>query len=335
MTSTTPRLTIGPARLPRRAALGLAAAALPWFGASAQAWPTQPLRVVVPFAPGGPTDVQARMVMQGLASRLGQPVVIDNRAGAGGNIGAAYVARATADGHTLLAGTVGTNAINQSLFTRMEFDPAKDLAPAAFLGTAPNVLIVNRDFPAADVAALIAAAKARPGQISYASPGNGTSNHLAMELFKSRAGIDLTNVTYRGAGPALQDVVAGHVPVMFNGLDNALPAVRAGQVRALAVSSSTRAPLLPDVPAIAETLAGFETASWTMLFAPAGTPATVIARLNQEVAAVIAAEPVAGRFRELGLAAPAMSPAELRAFVAAEAAKWADAVRASGARVES
>jgi tripartite-type tricarboxylate transporter receptor subunit TctC len=302
--------------------------------ARGQGWPSQPVRVVVPFAPGGPTDVQARIVMTGLAPRLGQPVVIDNRAGAGGNLGAAMVARAAPDGHTVLAGTVGTNAINQSLYERLEFDP-KDLTPAAFLGTAPNVLLVHKDFPARDLAGLIAAARARPGEITYASPGNGTSNHLAMELFKARAGVNITNVTYRGAGPALQDVIAGHVPVMFNGLDNALPAVRAGSVRALAVSSRARAPLLPEVPAIAETIPAFETASWTMLFAPAGTPAAIVERLNREVAAVIGSEPVAGRFRELGLEAPAMTPAELSRFVAAEVAKWAEAVRASGARVES
>jgi tripartite-type tricarboxylate transporter receptor subunit TctC len=303
--------------------------------ARAQSWPSQPVRVVVPFAPGGPTDVQARIVLQAVAPRLGQPVVIDNRAGAGGNLGAALVARATPDGHTLLAGTVGTNAINQSLYAQMEIDPQRDLAPVAFLGTAPNLLLVHKDFPARDLAGLIAAAKARPGQLTYASPGNGTSNHLAMELFKTRAGVNITNVSYRGAGPALQDVIAGHVPVMFNGLDNALPAVRSGQVRALAISSLRRAPLLPEVPAIAETIPGFETASWTVLFAPAATPEAVVARLNREVAAAIAAEPVAGRFRELGLQAPALSPAELRAFVAAEVAKWAEAVRASGARVES
>jgi tripartite-type tricarboxylate transporter receptor subunit TctC len=320
----------------RRSLLLAAPALIAAAHAGAQAaWPSQPLRVVVPFAPGGPTDVQSRLVMQGLAARIGQPAVIDNRPGAGGNVGATAVARAAPDGYTWLAGTVGTNAINQALYASLPFDPARDFVPAAFIGTAPNLLIVHRDVPARTLAELIAAARAAPGRLTHASPGNGTSNHLAMELFKTRAGVDITNVTYRGAGPALQDVIAGTVPMMFNGLDNALPAVRGGQVRALAVASAARVRLLPDVPTVAETVPGFETASWTMLFAPAATPRAIVERMNREVAAVIAAEPVASRYADLGLDAPALDPAGLAAFVAAEVTKWGEAVRASGARVES
>lgn len=300
-----------------------------------QDWPSRPIAIVVPFAPGGPTDVQARLIAEALSQRLGQQVLVDNRPGAGGNVGTALVARAAPDGYTLLAGTVGTHAVNEFLYPSLGFDPQKDFTPIGIIGSGPNVLVVNPRFEARTAVDLVALAKASPGKLNYASPGSGTSNHLAMELFKSRAGIDIQGVSYRGAGPALADVVAGHVPMMFNGLDNALPTIRGGQVRALAISARERSAALPDVPTLIELgYQDFETASWTCLFAPAAAPAALAERLNALVGELTASEKVAERHRELGITAPARSIADLRAFIAKERERWGEAVRISGAKVE-
>jgi tripartite-type tricarboxylate transporter receptor subunit TctC len=322
----------------RTLASGSAAFGLALLGGRARAqaaWPNKPIQVVVPFAAGGPTDVQMRLVAEGLSERLGQQLVIENRAGAGGNVGAAAVARAAADGYTLLAGTVGTHAINEFLYKTPGFRPQEDFAPVAMIGSGPNVLVVAKDFPARTVAELVVKAKAEAGKLNYASPGAGTSNHLAMELFKSRAGIDVTAVNFRGAGPALNDVMAGHVPMMFNGIDNALPMIEAGSVRALAISSRARSTRLPDVPTLIESgFAEFETASWTALFAPAGTPGAIIDRLNALVREVTGVGKVADRYAALGLVAPQLAPADLRNFVVVERKRWEEAVKAAGVQAQ-
>ncbi|HZC12449.1 MAG TPA: tripartite tricarboxylate transporter substrate binding protein, partial [Thermoleophilaceae bacterium] len=325
--------------LRRRAVLGLGVltALAGWMAAPAGAqgdYPTRPITLVVPFPAGGSTDLVARLVAAKMAESLGQQIVIENRGGAGGNIGAAAVARAEPDGYTILMGTVATHALNPALYEDMPYDAVEDFAPISLLALIPNVLVVHPDFPAKNVKELIDLLKAEPGEYSYASSGNGTPLHLSGELFKSMAGVDMVHIPYKGAGPALVDVIAGHVPIMFDNLPPSLEHIRAGRLRGLAVTTRERAPSLPELPTIAETLPGYETYSWNALFAPAGTPEAIVARLNAAALAALADPEVAAKLKDLSTTVVGSTPEELASHVQAELAKWAPVVRASGAQLD-
>ena len=313
-------------------------AALAWSVAAeaqATAYPTKPIRLVVPFPPGGATDLIARAVAQKLGEAWGQSVVVDNRPGAGGNIGTELVAKAAPDGYTLEMGTVGTHAINASLYAKIPFDHVKDFAPVILVAGVPNVLEVNPSVPVNSVQELIAYAKANPGKLNFASSGAGTSIHLSGELFKVMAGVQMTHVPYKGSSPALQDLLGGQVQLMFDNLPPSLPQIKAGKLRALAVTSATRAPALPDVPTIAESgLPGFEASSWFGILAPAGTPPAIIAKINAEVAKWLASAEGKEKLASIGANAAGGSPEDFARHIQAETAKWAKVVKESGAKVD-
>ncbi|HZQ63505.1 MAG TPA: tripartite tricarboxylate transporter substrate binding protein [Casimicrobiaceae bacterium] len=310
------------------------------FAAMPVAWgqasyPTKPIRLIVPFPPGGATDILARAVGQRWTQALGQAVVVENRPGAGGNIGSDIVAKSAPDGYTLLMGTVGTHAINPSLYPRMPYDHIKDFAPVILVAAVPNVMEVNPSVPAHTVQEFIAYAKANPGKVNFASSGSGTSIHLSAELFKVMTGIEMTHVPYKGSAPALTDLMGGQVQVMFDNLPPSLPHIKAGKLRAIAVTSATRAPALPDVPTIAESgVPGYEASSWFGVLAPAGTSPAIIARLNSEVATWLATPEAKERMLSLGANPIGGSPEDFAAHIRAETAKWAKVVRASGAKAE-
>jgi tripartite-type tricarboxylate transporter receptor subunit TctC len=304
-------------------------------GAWAQPYPSKPIRIVVPFAAGGTTDLLARAAAQKLTEAWGQPVVVDNRPGAGGNIGSELVAKAAPDGYTVEMGTVGTHAINASLYARMPYDHVKDFAPIILVATVPNVLVVNPGVPVKSVQELIAYAKANPGKLNFASPGSGTSGHLCGELFKVMAGVQITHIPYKGSAPALQDLLGGQVQMMFDNLPSALPHIKAGKLRALAVTTAARAAALPDLPTVAEAgLPGFEASSWFGLLAPAGTPPDIVARLNAEIAKWLASPDAMEKLLALGANAAGGSPEDFTKHIAAETAKWQKVVKASGAKVD-
>lgn len=311
------------------AALGLAAASV-----TAQDYPTRPVRLVVPYAPGGPVDIVGRLTAQKLSEALAQQVVVENRAGAGGNIAVELVARATPDGHTLLMGANGTNAINPSLYKKLPVDPEKDLAPISMVASSAMILVVHPSLPVASVKQLIALARAKPGAITYASSGSGSTAHLSSELFKSMARIDLLHVPYKGAGPALTDLVAGHVQTMITAISSTLPYVKAGRLKALGVSSEKRLPILPEIPAVAEQLPGYEVITWYGVFAPAGTPRPVIDKLNQALVRVLATPDAQGKLAALGADARTNAPEQFAESVRKERAKWARIIQESGARPE-
>jgi len=316
----------------------LAPAALavsPIAAAQAPAYPTKPIRIVVPFPPGGATDILARDVAQKLTDAWGQSVIVDNRPGAGGNIGSELVAKSAPDGYTLEMGTVGTHAINASLYAKMPYDNVKDFAPIILVAGVPNVLEVNPSLPVNSVTELIAYAKANPGKLNFASSGNGTSIHLSGELFKVMAGVEMTHVPYKGSAPALQDLIAGQVQLMFDNLPPSLPQIKAGKLRALAVTSAARAPALPDVPTVAEAgLPGFEASSWFGLLAPAGTPPAIVAKINAEVGKWLATPEAKENLAKQGANAAGGTPEDFAKHIAAETAKWAKVVKASGAKVD-
>ncbi|MBL6457079.1 tripartite tricarboxylate transporter substrate binding protein [Belnapia sp. T6] len=318
--------------LPRRAVL-----ALPFLAsaASAQDWPGRPIRIVVPFPPGGSTDLLGRRVAEKLSPALGVPVVLENRPGAGGTTGSEMVARAAPDGTTLLFGVTGTHGVAPSLFPRLGYDPLRDFAPVSLVVTAPLVLVTRPDLPARTLAEFIALAKSEPGAITYGTPGNGTSMHLTGVMFDMQAGTRLTHVPYRGSGPALNDLVAGNLATMFGDLLVVLPQLRAGTIRAIAVTGATRHPLLPDVPTIAEAgLPGFLALSWQGLFAPAGTPRAIIERLVIEVRSALAAPELRDFFAGQGFAIEVGSPEELRSLLETEIPKWAAVVKAGQVRLD-
>jgi tripartite-type tricarboxylate transporter receptor subunit TctC len=323
-------------RLLARIAAIVVAAATPQFAAGqADPYPARPLRIVVPFPAGGTTDILARAVAQKLTDSWGQAVVVDNRPGAGGNIGSELVARSTADGYTLLMGTVGTHAINVSLYPKLPFDPVKDFVPIILVAGVPNVLEVNPGVPANSMAELVAYAKANPGKLNFASSGNGTSIHLSGELFKSMTGVSMTHVPYKGSAPAISDLLGGQVQLMFDNLPSSLAQIKAGKLRALAVTSATRSAALPDVPTIAESgLPGFEASSWFGLLAPAGTPSPIVAKLNGEVAKWLATPEAREKMLASGANAAGGTPDDFARHIAAETTKWAKVVKDSGARID-
>ena len=300
--------------------------------ALAQAYPARPLRLVVTFPPGGAPDILARLFAD--KAQLGQPVVVDNKPGAGGNIGAEFVAKSAPDGHTLVMGTVGTHAINGALYSRMPYDMVKDFAPLALVASAPNLLVVNNDVPAKNVAELIAHMKANPGKLSFGSPGIGTSVHVSGELFKAMTGTQMTHVPYKGRQFAIPDLVGGSIQVMFDNMPSALPMAREGKIRALAQTTATRSSAAPDVPTVAETVPGFEATTWFAMFAPAATPKDVVARLNAEIQRVFRLPEVLDKMKSLGLDAAVGSPEDLARYQAAEITKWAKVVKDSGAKAD-
>jgi len=298
-------------------------------------YPSKPVRLVVPFPPGGTTDVLGRLVGQQLSVRLGQQFVIDNRPGAGGGIGTDIVAKAPADGYTLLLGAVATHSINPSLYARLPYDAVKDFAPISLLGTLPNVLVVNPSLPVRSVHELIALAKAKPGTLTFASGGNGTTHHLSGELFKRMAGVDMTHVPYKGNAPAITDVIGGQVNLMFDNISNSLPHIKANKLRALAVTGLVRSPVLPNVATLNEQgFSGYNITSWFGLFAPAGTPQPVLDRLNAAVSAAMHEKPVRELLASEGIEAQGNSPEQFRAFLQTDAARWAKLVKESGARID-
>jgi tripartite-type tricarboxylate transporter receptor subunit TctC len=308
--------------------------------AQAQTWPTKAVRIVVPFPPGGTTDIVARAIGVELQKMWQHPVIIENRPGAGGNIGADLVAKAAPDGYTLLMGTVGTHAINKALFeqngTKMPFDPVKDFVPITLAAGVPNVMVINPKLPVNSVSEFIVYAKARPGQLNMASSGNGTSIHLSGELFKTVTGVYMVHFPYRGSAPAITDLIAGNMNVMFDNLPSALPHIKSGRLKALAVTSRTRSPALPDVPTIEEAagLKGFDASSWFGLFAPAGTPRAIVDKIQADVAKALAQPDVRERFVAQGADPGGNTPEQFAAFIRAETEKWTRVVKFSNAKVD-
>jgi tripartite-type tricarboxylate transporter receptor subunit TctC len=305
-------------------------------GAHADDYPTHAIRFVVAFTPGGPSDLLTRTIAQKLSERVGQPVLTDNRPGAGGNLAADLVAKASPDGYTLLTANIGILAANASLYGHLSFDPIEDFAPIILVGAQPNILVVHPSLPVHSVAELIALAKAQPGRLDYASSGNGTPSHLSAELFKAMTGVDMVHIAYRGGVPALADLIAGQgVQLMFATAVSALPFIRAGQLRALAVTTATRSPLMPDLPTLQEAgLTGFESTAWHGVVAPAGAPPAIIDRLNREIGAILTLPDVRKVLSTEGIDIIGGTPAQFAAYIRAEIPKWAEIVRISGAHVD-
>jgi tripartite-type tricarboxylate transporter receptor subunit TctC len=314
------------------AALILCAAAPLAF---AQAWPAKPIHFVVPYPAGGPVDSVARLLGQKVGERLQQPVIVENKPGAGGNIGADSVAKSLADGYTILMGAVATHAINPTLYASIPYDAAKDFAPITQVASTPNVLVVHPSLPAHSVAELVAYARKNPGKLNFGSGSSGSAGHLAGELMKSMAGIDMTHVPYKGAAPAMQDLVAGRLDLMFDNLASAQGQIRAGTVRALAVTTAKRSTLAPDIPTIGESgLPGFDISTWFGVFAPAATPAPIVSRLHDEFAAALASPDVREKMLALGAEPVSSTPKEFAAYIESEARKYARLVKASGAKAD-
>jgi len=314
-----------------RLAAAITALAAPGQAARAQTWPTRPLRILVGFAAGGGQDIIARMMAQWLSERLGQPVVVENRSGAGGNLATEAVVRAPPDGHTLLL-AFPSNAINASLYGNLSFNFIRDIAPVATIAYMPDVLVVHPAVPASSIAELIAYAKANPGKLAIASAGNGTPSHVTGELFKLMTGTEMVHVPYRGMAPALTDLIGGHVQVLFASISASLGYIRAGKLRALAVTTATRADQLAELPIMREFVPGFEDSIWYGLAATAGTPPDVIARLNREINAALADPAIVARLKALGTTVMPGTPSDFAKLIAEETAKWADVVRRSGAK---
>ncbi len=304
--------------------------------AGAQNYPDRVVKIVNPFPPGGSVDITARILAAKLSDNLGHQFIVETRAGAGGNTGSDSVAKSDPDGYTLLFTAPGPLTVNQTLYTKgLPFDPEKDFAPIAIFARTPIVLMVNPGVPVKNVQELIAYAKANPGKINFGSAGNGSTPHLSGELLKSMAKVEMTHVPYRGTGPAMSDLVAGHIQMMFDLLPGSLPQISAGKVRALANAGAKRAPALKDLPTVAEQgLPGFDSSSWVALVAPAKTPAPVLAKLRAEVGKVIASPDIVKRIEELGSEVGTANEAEVRGFLAAETKKWAEVIRISGAKAE-
>jgi tripartite-type tricarboxylate transporter receptor subunit TctC len=317
--------------------ISAAAAAFPTLSnlALAETYPSRTVRIIVATSAGGTTDIVARLLGQWLADKLGQSFIVENRTGCGNNIGTEAAARSPADGYTLFMGTVGTHAINQSLYKKMPFDPIKDFAPLSRVAMVPNLLVANPSQPFKNVKEMIAYAKAHPGKINFGSSGNGSSIHLSGELFKQMAGVDMQHVPYRGSAPAVSDLLGGQISVMFDNMPSAIPHVKGGKLRALAVTTAKRSPALPDVPTIAEAgVPGYEATSWFGLLAPAGTPAPVVAKLNASILKALADPEVKKKLAEQGAEPFGEKPEQFAAFIQSETLKWGKVVKESGASLD-
>jgi len=300
-----------------------------------QAFPTHAAKLVVPFPPGGPLDSTGRLIADKVSAAWGQPVVVENKPGAGGNIGADLVAKSAPDGYTIVMGALSTHAVNPSLYSKMPYDAVKDFAPITLVAVTPNVLVVNPKLPVNSVKDLVAYAKANPGKLSFASGSNGSAGHLAGELFKTDTGTDIVHIPYKGAAPAMQALLAGDVQFMFDNLASAMAQVKAGKVKALAVTTPQRSPLAPDLPTMAEAgLPGFDITTWYGLLAPAGTPKDVVAKWNAEVVRVLKTPEVRDQLAARGAEASPTTPEEFAAFIGREIPKYAKIIKASGAKVD-
>ena len=303
--------------------------------ALAQAWPAKPVRVIVPYVPGGSGDIMARIFAVRMSEAWGQSVVVENRPGATGMIGANVVAKAAPDGYSLLLGYVSEVAINPGLFPKMTYDPAKELTPIAMAGVLPLIFVANPSLPVRSVRDLLALAKARPGQITYGSAGNGTPAHLGTEYLKRTAGVDMVHVPYKGAAEVVSAIIGGHVMVFFSGIPPAIPHVKSGKLRALAVSTATRVPSIPDVPTVAESGSpGFDVGAWFGYFAPTGTPREVINRVSSTVATILRNPEIVRQFEPLGIVIAEMGPEKFAPFIESEMRKYAKLIKESGARAD-
>jgi tripartite-type tricarboxylate transporter receptor subunit TctC len=318
------------------AAMGLLlAVGLPAVASAQETYPSQPIRFIVPFSPGGSTDIVARLIGEELSERVGQPVVVENRPGAGGNIGADEVANAEPDGYTMLMGTTGVMSINESLYPELSYNAAEDFAPVAHVASLTNVLAVSPDVPADSVEELIAYAKENPGELTFASSGVGAATHLVGELFKSATDTDIVHIPYKGSGQAMTDLLSGNVSMMFDQIASSVSNIKAGKLKALGVTSSERSEALPEVPTIAEAgVPGFEALSWSGVVVPAGTPQPVIDRLNQEINAILETPEMQARFAELGADTVGGSPEDFAEHIAAEREKWSKVIEEADIRIE-
>lgn len=315
------------------------AALLPVFGSAAawaqDKWPSKPISYIVPFPAGGTTDILGRLIGQKLGAALGTTIVIENKGGAGGSVGSEVAARAPADGYTLLGGTISSHAINVSLYPKLGYDPIKSFSPVVLIGSNPVVLIVKADSPYKTLQDVLAAAKAKPKTISSASAGNGTSQHMTLELLGFKSGTQFVHVPYKGSGPAIQDVIGGQVDMMFDTTVVAGPHIQSGKVRAIAVSSAKRLESLPNVPTIAESgVPGFEVVSWQGIFVPAGTPKPIVDRLHAEIMKILQTTEMQDRLKSLGMQPSSMTPDQVAAFQKAEVEKWAQVIKAAGIKLE-
>ncbi len=302
---------------------------------AALAYPSKPIRLVVPFPAGGSLDVVARAIGQKLTEAWGQPVVIDNRPGAGGNIGADLVAKSAPDGYTILEGALSTHAVNVSLYAKMPYDPVKDFAPITLVAVTPNVLVLNTSFPVNTVPELLAYARTHPGKLSFGSGSNGSAGHLAGELFKTDAGVDMVHIPYKGGAPALQALLAGDTQLMFDNLANSAAQIKAGKLKALAVTTARRSALIPELPTLAETgLPGFDIYTWWGFMAPAGTPKAIVAKWNAEVTRILASPEMKAFFAQQGAEPAADTPEHFAALIKSEIDKYAKIVKQSGAKVD-
>jgi len=316
-----------------------AAALAAWMavapGAWGQSWPAKPIKLVAPSTPGDAPDVIARMVAEKLSTALGQQVVVENRPGAGGVVGSDAVAKAAPDGYTLIMGNAGSHGINAAVYTKLPYDIQRDFAPVSQVAVAPNVMVINPGVPATSVAEFIAYAKAQPGKLSYASGGNGSSAHMSMELFKSMAGIDLTHIPYKGSSPALTDVVGGQVVAFIGNMPPTVPLVKGGKLRALAVTTKTRSPLMPELPTIAESgLPGYETVAWFGVLAPAGTPPEIVNRLSQEIAKIAKSPEMREKLLAMGAEPVGSTPEEFKGVIDRDIAKWKPLAQKVGIKVD-
>jgi tripartite-type tricarboxylate transporter receptor subunit TctC len=303
--------------------------------AHAQAFPSRPVTIVIPFPPGGISDNSTRVIAQKAAAGLGQPIVIENRPGAGGQIGADVVKNAKPDGHTLYLANIGSHGINQSLYSRLSYDPMKDFEPITILFSSPNLVVVPASSPVKSMAELIAYAKTKPGKASYGSQSIGSGGHLSGEIVKAKNGLDLVHVPYKGSAPVLTDLVAGRIDFLFDPITTALPFVKDGKLRALAITADKRSPLVPDVPTLAELgYAGYDVNPWFGLAAPAGTPRPIIDRLNAEFAKAAKDPEVVKRLGDQGIEAASMTPEQFAAFIKSETARWTEVVKISGAKAD-
>jgi tripartite-type tricarboxylate transporter receptor subunit TctC len=302
--------------------------------ASAQSWPEKQVNFIVPFSAGGTTDLFGRLLANHMQQKFGKPFIVENRAGAGGNLGAAAVAKAAPDGYTFLVGTVSTHAINPFLYSKLPYDTVKDFQPVSLTARLPNILVVHPSLPANNVAELIAHLKANPDKLSYGSSGAGTSIHLAAELFKIKTGTTMTHVPFRSSGDIMNNLTGGHINLAFDNITLAWPQVKAGRLRALAVSSTARSEIAPEVPTVAETIPGFDATSWHGVFAPAGTPKAIVDAMAAEMKRILELPDVKEKLFEIGAIAAPMTPEEFTKFIDAERTKWAEVVKASGAKLD-